>query len=212
MVVAVVMMAVCFSALPAAASTGAPVPSAETPTLHIQIIAEQVGSKYQFAPAVIIIPQVPIVMNITFTNNQTVADGVQHTFTIDNNKGAHGIDTGLVNPQVNVTVVFRINAMNNITYNGTSFTPGPAPQGTDNGTIQFYCIPHVSLGMKGVIMLGSAVPVAAQPEKGVFLRAYWIGIIGIGAMIVWVGISYFLIKWSSPRFKDHKEHVRKGLP
>ena len=31
-------------------------------------------------------------------------------------------------------------------------------------------------------------------------------------MIVWVGISYFVIKGSTPRFKDNREHVRKGLP
>jgi len=49
-------------------------------------------------------------------------------------------------------------------------------------------------------------------EKGILLRAYWIGIIGIAATLLWVIISYFLIKSSSRHHTDHREHVRKGLP
>jgi len=216
LLVAVVMTAVCFTALPASAAVQGPEPNAgpgpAVPILYIQVVGESVGGKYVFSPAVIIIPQVPIILNITFFNNQSVSEGVQHTFTVNDNKGNLAIDTGLVNPQANASFEFTVNSMTNVTYNGTGFQPGPPPLGSDNGTIQYYCIPHVGLGMKGTIILGSAVPAAGQPEKGMFLRAYWIGIIGIAAMIVWVGISYFVIKSSTPHFKDHKEHVRKGLP
>ncbi len=182
------------------------------PTLYIEVQGAQIGASYQFAPALIIIPQVPITLNITFLNNQSAGSPIAHTFTINDNAGKVAIDTGLVNPQVTANVEFTVNSMTSITYQGRTFTPGPPPSGTDNGTIQFYCIPHVSLGMKGTIILGSAVPAAGQATKGVFLRAYWIGLIGIGAMLVWIGISYFLIKSSSPHFKDNKAHVRKGLP
>ncbi len=221
LVVAVVMLAVCFSALPAAASVPGPAPKPAggpaVPILYITIIGETVGTKYLFSPSVILVPQVPITLNITFYNNQSVSSGVQHTFTINDNKGNPVIDTGLVSPQVNVTFQFTINSMTNITFSNNtvtnkSFQPGPPPSGTDNGTIQWYCIPHVALGMTGVIELATAIPATASPEKGVFLRAYWIGMIGIASMIVWVGISYFVIKSSTPHFKDHKEHVRKGLP
>ncbi len=182
------------------------------PTLYIEVQGAQVGASYQFTPAVIIIPQVPITLNITFLNNQSAATLIAHTFTINDNSGKPAIDTGLVNPQSTVNLEFTINSMTSITYQGRTFTPGPPPSGTANGTIQFYCIPHVSLGMKGTIILGTAVPAAAQETKGVFLRAYWIGMIGIASMLVWIGISYFLIKSSSPHFKDNKAHVRKGLP
>jgi plastocyanin len=160
---------------------------------------------------------VPIILNITFYNNQTVSSAVAHTFTIDDNQGNHEIDTGLVNPQTNASLRFTINSMTNITFSNTtvtnrSFTPGPPPLGTDNGTIQWYCIPHVGLGMKGTIALAGVKTTAGPEENGVFLRAYWIGIIGIAAMLVWIGISYYIIKGSSPRFKDNRGHVRKGLP
>jgi plastocyanin len=219
LLVAVVIVAVSFSVFAAApassAARGPELAAASGPTvpiLYIQVIGEEQGSTYLFSPSVLLIPQVPIVLNVTFYNNQTVGDGIAHTFTINDNAGNPVINTGLVNPQVNVSFQFTINSMTNITYGNRSFQPGPPPSGADNGTIQWYCIPHVALGMKGTIILASAVPAAGQPQKGIFLRAYWIGIIGIAAMIVWVGISYFIIKASTPRFKDHKEHVRKGLP
>ena len=186
--------------------------SGPVPTLYITVHGEEIGGAYRFSPAAIIIPQVPITLNITFMNNQSAASPVGHTFTINDNSGSPVIDTGLISAQTSVSFEFTINSMTNITYEGRSFTPGPPPSGSDNGTIQYYCIPHVSLGMKGAIILGTAVPTASTGANGVFLRAYWIGMIGIAAMIVWVGISYFVIKSSSPRFRDHREHVRKGLP
>ncbi len=219
LVVAVVILAVSFSALPAAAAPGATriTPSSFANELKIQVIGETIGTKYVFSPAVILIPSVPITLNITFYNNQSTASGVQHTFTINDNKGNPVIDTGLINPQTNVSVRFTINSMTNITFSNStvtnrSFQPGPFPTSTDNGTIQWYCKPHYALGMVGTIMLATAVPAAPTGQNGVFLRAYWIGIIGIASMLVWIGISYFVIKSYSPRFKDNRAHVRKGLP
>lgn len=223
LVVAIVILAVSFAVIPAPspARSGPSITTsaADVPELTIRIVAEQVGLSYVFAPKVLLIPQVPITMNVTFYNNQSVASGVQHTFTIDDKNGNRIIDTGLVSPQTNVSFQFTINSMTNVTFSNNtvtnlSFTPGPAPTQTpvDNGTIQWYCIPHVGSGMTGVIMLASAVPTAAQPEKGIFLRAYWIGMIGIAAMLVWIGITYYVVKSSSPHFKDNKAHVRKGLP
>ena len=88
--------------------------------------------------------------------------------------------------------------------NGTSFVPEPSGSG-----IRFYCTVH-PVTMVGLISLAS-LP-AAVPEKGILLRAYWIGIIGIAVTLVWVGIAYYVIKSSSRHFVDHSEHVRKGLP
>ena len=220
LVVAAVMLGVSFSALPVSAA--APVasiggPAAAVPELTIQIRGEALGTTFVFVPSVILVPQVPIVLNITFYNNQSVSSAIAHTFTINDNQGNPVINTGLMNPQTNASLRFRINSMTNITFSNStvtnrSFTPGPPPLGTDNGTIQWYCIPHVGLGMKGTIALAGVQSAAGPEQNGVFLRAYWIGMIGIAAMLVWIGISYYIIKGSSPRFKDHREHLRKGLP
>ena len=91
-------------------------------------------------------------------------------------------------------------------YNGTQFTPQPSPA----GGILFYCIPHQTAGMVGRIALAGLAP--PPVEKGILLRAYWIGLIGIAVTLLWVVISYYIIKSSSRHFKDHAEHVRRGLP
>ncbi len=163
------------------------------------------GGNVRFVPATILIPQVNLTLNVTFYNNYTTP-GMDHTFSIFNaDMTVAKIDTGFVVPGANASVEFHINTMTNITYNGTSFTPEPTAQG-----IRFFCSPHRALGMLGEILLAGVTPLA--PEKGINLRAYWIGIIGIAATLAWTGISYFVIKSSSGHFKGHREHIRKGLP
>ncbi|HII40669.1 MAG TPA: hypothetical protein HA326_05570 [Thermoplasmata archaeon] len=201
LLVAAVILTV--SALPAAS---APVAASTIPVLSITIEGLQNGTAFQFSPSQILLPQVPIILNVTFYNNQSVASGVPHTFTINNNAAKPVINSDL-KPQENATFQFTVNSLTNITYNGTSFTPEAGP----TGGIRFYCVYHQPQ-MVGEIVLAGAPSAAGQEQKGMFLRAYWMWIIGIAAMLVWVGISYFIIKGSTPRFKDHKEHVRKGLP
>lgn len=174
------------------------------PTLSVTVVGETNGTKQQFAQALILVPEVPIKLVVTFHNNDTM----QHSFTIDDVNSTHRIDTRLVSPGLNVTLNFTILSMTKILYNGTQFTPEVAPA----GGIQYFCIPHRGAGMIGRIALAGLVSTSQPPEKGILLRAYWIGIIGIASMLVWVIISYFLIKSSSRHFTDHKEHVRKGLP
>jgi len=160
------------------------------------------GGRLAFSPSTILIPQVNITLNVTFRNNYT---GVGfHTFTLANAAGNPVINTGSVTPNTTASVEFHIVSLTNISYNGSFFRPEALGTG-----IRFFCIPHAP-GMEGRILLASLQ--AAEPERGVLLRAYWIGIIGIAAMLVWIGISYFLIKSSSRHFTDHREHVRKGLP
>ncbi len=178
---------------------------AQSPKLYVSIGVDQSGATH-FLPATIIIPQVNITLNITFVNNYTVGGGMIHTFSIDNTNGPPAkITTGNVAPGQNVSIEFHINSLTNITYNGTSFTPESSGQG-----IRWYCVPHRALGMTGEMLLAGLT--APTPEKGILIRAYWIGIIGIAATLAWTIISYFIIKSSSGHFKDHHEHVRKGLP
>lgn len=202
LLVAAVILTV--SVVPAASGTAAAASS--VPVLTITVVGFQNGTAFQFSPSQILLPQVPIVLNITFINNQTVASGVPHTFSINNNAAKPIINYDL-KPQQNATFVFAVNSLTNITYNGTSFTPEAGP----TGGIRFYCVYHQP-AMVGEIVLAGAPSTAGQEQKGMFLRAYWIGIIGIAAMLVWIGISYFVIKSSTPRFRDNRDHVRKGLP
>ena len=190
-----------------AVMAGVALPTAEaqvvpTPTLTVFVFGETVGGKQVFSPSQILIPQVPVHLVITFHNNDTI----QHTFSMNDVNGTLQVSTDYVNPAQNVTVEFTVVTMTQVALNnGTRFTPEAGANG-----ILFYCIPHRGAGMTGQIVLASVAPPAA--EKGILLRAYWIGIIGIAITLVWVGVTYFVIKSSSRHFVDHSEHVRKGLP
>jgi len=208
-VLLVTAVLIAIFAVPPAISVASATPSGPTvaqgPKLYVTVGVDQGGATH-FLPATIIIPQVNITLNITFVNNYTVGGGMVHTFSIDNSDNSvRELSTGNVNPGQNVSLEFHINSLTNITYNGTSFTPESSGQG-----IRWYCIPHRAAGMTGEILLAGLT--APTPEKGILIRAYWIGIIGIAATLAWTIISYFIIKSSSGHFKDHHEHVRKGLP
>ena len=185
---------------------------AQAPTPRLSVVVHGLTSDgaFVFDPDEIVIPQVPIVLNVTFTNME--ASGIQHTWSIGSagRDEAEVISSGFLDPGENWTVEFTINAMDNITIGTRSFAPEEGVRG-----VRYYCVPHRigDAGMVGEIVLASAAGPAGEPaEKGINIRAYWIGMIGIVAMIGWVGVTYFVIKSSSPRFKDHRGHVRKGLP
>jgi len=191
-----------------ASATPAPPGVAQSPKLYVTVGVDQ-GGATRFLPATIIIPQVNITLNITFVNNYTVGAGMVHTFSIANSDDSviviNNLTTGSVASGANLSFEFHINSLTNITYKGVSFTPESSGQG-----IRWFCIPHRGAGMTGEILLAGLT--APTPEKGILIRAYWIGIIGIAATLAWTIISYFIIKSSSPHFKDHSEHLRKGLP
>jgi len=175
------------------------------PRLSVFVEGMTVDGEFVYSPAEILIPQVPIILNITFRNNESVP-GVPHTFTINDENATRRIDTDYVAQGANVSLEFTILTMNRIEFNGSSFVPEKGDRG-----IVFYCIPHRLAGMLGEIVLATVAPTGGQ-DLGVLLRAYWIGLIGIFATLLWIVISYFVIKSSSPRFTDHKEHVRRGFP
>jgi hypothetical protein len=66
--------------------------------------------------------------------------------------------------------------------------------------------------MVGYIAIGGAAEATEPQEKGVYLRAYWIGLLGFAGTLLLVGISYFVIKGSSRHYRDHHEHIRRGGP
>src|SRR5207244_12550204 len=149
-------------------------------------------------------PEIPLNLALTFHNGDPV---MKHSFTIADVNGTPQINSLTLDPGApNVTLSFTVLSLTRIAYNGTQFTPQPSPA----GGILFYCIPHQTAGMVGRIALAGLAP--PPVEKGILLRAYWIGLIGIAVTLLWVVISYYIIKSSSHHFKDHAEHVRRGLP
>jgi len=184
-----------------------PVVAAQTPpipTLSLTIVGETNNSKQVFSKNLILLPELPYNLVITFHNGDPV---MAHSFTIADVNGTPQINSLILNPGApNVTLSFTVLSLTRIAYNGTQFTPQPSPA----GGILFYCIPHQTAGMVGRIALAGLAP--PPVEKGILLRAYWIGLIGIAVTLLWVVISYYIIKSSSHHFKDHAEHVRRGLP
>ena len=180
------------------------VQAVSTPTFSVTVVGETSGTRQQFARNLILVPEVPIKLIVTFHNNDTM----QHSFTIDDVNRTHRVDTGTLGAGQTKVLNFTVLSMTRILYNGTTFTPEVAPE----GGILFYCIPHRGAGMTGRIALAGVAAPTQAPEKGILLRAYWIGLIGIAATLLWTIISYFVIKSSSRHFRDHSEHVRRGGP
>lgn len=154
------------------------------------------GTRYLFDPDEILIgvPQrdVSIHINITFINVDIITNA-NHNFTtiID------GVfyESPLIAPEETGYVEFWIN------------TTGEFPYWCSVGL-------HRQLGMEGTFIVGVA-PTVEGPEaveQGLPLRAYWIGLIGILAMIAVIIVAYFAIKYESRHQTDHREHRRRGLP
>src|SRR6266566_417513 len=153
--------------------------TAPLPTFSVTVLGETVGTKQQFARNLILVPEVPIRLIVTFHNNDTM----NHSFTINDVNGTPQIGPKLVSPGLNVTFNFTLVSMTLIAYNGTQFRPEPTADGS--------------------VSLAGAPTTSTAPEKGILLRAYWIGSIGIAATLLWTIISYFLIKSSRRHFRDH---------
>ncbi|HKZ23794.1 MAG TPA: hypothetical protein VJ224_05260 [Thermoplasmata archaeon] len=195
----IVTLGVVLASVSFVPSTGA---AAGLPKYSV-VVEAGVGADFIFAPARIVLPQVPVILNLTLIYNGSAGQGL-HTFTINDQQGVVRINVNLTEGQTNWTE-FIVQSAREITFNNRTFTAQQR-----GGGIYFYCVPHEVLGMVGAIVIGTEERVI--PELGLFLRAYWIGLIGLAAMLAWIGITYFIIKSSSRHLTDHREHVRRGLP
>jgi len=183
-----------------------PVRAVDPPKLSITVEAG-VGANFVFNPATIVLPQVPIILNVTLFNNGTGAADTPHTFSIRDSTGAFRVDIQAAAHGDRASVEFTVATPKTIVLGAQSFQA----EASAAGGIKFFCKPHETLNMVGNIVVGGTTT-AAAPEIGVFLRAYWIGLIGLAAMLVWTGIAYFIIKSSSRHLRDHHDHIRRGLP
>ena len=177
------------------------------PKLYMTVWATTAGGRPVFEPSTITLGQVPTIVNLTVKNVDPT--GMQHTFTIRTTTGTSDyiVDTRYLDPGQQTTVEFEVFSADRIVVGTRNVTVE-----TSGGAIKFFCIPHEGAGMVGTIAIGGAAPPTEEPEKGVFLRAYWIGLLGIAGTLLLIGISYFVIKGSSPHFRDHHEHIRRGGP
>lgn len=157
----------------------------------------------------IIVPRVPSIVNLTVTTEV----GVFHTFSIrSTDAGAPtplliNIDLPPDPPERSFTVEFTMWAADRIEVDGRNETAE-----VRRGGVYFFCAPHEAAGMVGSIVIGGVQEAAQPAEKGVFLRAYWIGLLGMAGTLLLIVVSYFVIKGSSRHYRDHREHVRRGGP
>ena len=210
-------LAVLFAAVPLASLA----PSASAldlppPRFYTSLAVTEVGANPRFTPqnaegeTVIVVPQVPIILNITLVFDSAF----DHTFTI-RSTDAVAPSPQLINVDLplamgrgsSTSVEFTIVEAGRILFEGRNETVQ-----VEGGRIRFFCLPHESAGMFGHIAVGGASVPAETPEMGVFLRAYWIGLLGIAATLLLTVISYFVIKGSSGHYRDHHEHIRRGGP
>jgi len=183
------------------------------PVLFIRINATSLtegGSEHpRFVPDTIIVGQAGVVLNITVANvDPNPIFGSLHTFTIDTADRADSPVNLALFPGDVFQVEFTVVDATKIQVGGTTYTTEE-----DQGGVLFYCIPHRGDNMIGRILIGGvgAAPVE-DVEHGVFLRAYWIGLVGIFATVLLTIVSYWVIKGQSVHHRDHAEHVRRGLP
>ena len=198
--------------LAALAVLAAPPARAEVTTrVYVDLQATVVNGNYVFVgpnsarPNTIVLTAIPAILTV----HLIAGAGTPHTFTIGSTEVADPIvDVDLDSEGAEETVTFTVWAADRIQIGSRNETVDTTDQG-----IRFVCTPHVALNMIGYITVGGVTPTPAEPEeKGVFLRAYWIGVLGMLGTLLLVGISYFVIKSSSTHFRDHHEHIRRGLP
>jgi hypothetical protein len=206
----VVAAAVLAAALAGPLASPARAADLPPPRLYWTLRATSIDGLPVYVGDEIIIPKIPTVLNVTVINDDPLP-GVQHTFTIrstaENPPSPYIVDTDYFSPGEQRTVEFTIVEPDRIVSGSRNETAE-----LDGGFVKFFCIPHEAAGMVGRVVVGGVPTAAEAPEKGVFLRAYWIGLLGMAGTLLLIGLSYFVIKSSSRHFVDHREHVRRGGP
>ncbi len=144
-----------------------------------------------FDKSEIIMGPTPVFVNVTFINQDT-ENSLPHNFTTFLNGTFY--QTDLLSTGQTGWVEFWINK---------------------TGRFPYWCAVgnHREDGMEGffVVTDTGAISDEAAPQ-GIALRAYWIGLIGIFAMVAVILVSYFVIKYESRHHTDQREHRRRGLP
>ncbi len=146
-----------------------------------------------FDKSEIILGPTPVFVNVTFIN-MDVENDLGHNFTTFLNNTF--FETPVLDVGQTGWVEFWIN---------------------DTGRFPYFCSVgnHRQDGMEGFFIVTDTGDIGTPDEvgpQGVELRAYWIGLIGIFAMVAVVVVSYFVIKYESRHHTDEREHRRRRLP
>lgn len=175
-----------------------PPAAAQEPPLKLFVRIEgrgaEGGAVLSMAPAEIVIGSSPILVNVTFVNNDTGSPaGARHNFRTEIGMAVY--ETPLIPLGSQSQIEFWINVTGE--------------------EIPYWCnVPgHRMLGMEGkfVVGLGGGAP-GDGGVQGLALRAYWIGLLGLFSMVAVIILAYFVIKYESRHHADHREHRRRGLP
>ena len=155
------------------------------------------GGDLFFDKMEIILGPTPVFVNVTFTNEDFTSNQ-NHNFTTVLEDVFY--ETPLLSPGETGWVEFWINETGRFPYWCA------VGQGTSAS--------HRDAGMEGFFIVTDTgeLGVRAPPPSGIEIRAYWIGLIGMFAMIGVIIVSYFVIKYESRHHTDQREHRRRGLP
>ncbi len=146
-----------------------------------------------FDKSEIILGPTPVFVNVTFIN-MDVENDLRHNFTTVLSGTFY--ETPILDVGQTGWVEFWIN---------------------ETGRFPYFCSVgnHRDDGMEGFFTVTDTADIGPSEEvgpEGVELRAYWIGLIGIFAMVAVVIVSYFVIKYESQHHTDEREHRRRRLP
>ena len=146
-----------------------------------------------FDKSEVILGPTPVFVNVTFINMDTEND-LRHNFTIVLNGTFY--ETPLLDLGQTGWVEFWIN---------------------ETGRFPYFCSVgnHREDGMEGFFVVTDTGDIGGPEEtgpEGIELRAYWIGLIGIFAMVAVIIVSYFVIKYESRHHTDERDHRRRRLP
>src|SRR3972149_771288 len=128
--------------------------AADTPKLILTVEAGAGAPRGVFPPARIVLPQVPIILNVTVWNSGTTGP---HTFSIRDSGGTLKIDVQVPALNDRAQVEFAVNSTNEIYYNGELFQAEAL-----SGGIKFFCVPHEAMGMVGTIALGGTTTAPSE--------------------------------------------------
>jgi halocyanin-like protein len=157
--------------------------------------------------------------------DNTGQDEVTVEVGVDANGGAFGFGPAAVQVDPGTTVVWEWNGEggqhNVVAQDGASFESDLVADAgftfehtfEDEGVTTYYCQPHQSLGMKGVVVVG-ALPESGGGggggggekelhELGVAIQAHWVGSATILGIIVSIVFTFYILKYGETPHSGH---------
>jgi halocyanin-like protein len=163
------------------------------------------------------------VTNYSEVVDRTGSSEVTVEVGVEGNGGAFGFGPAAVQVDPGTTVVWEWNGEggqhNVVAESGGDFESETVAEAgftfeqtfEEEGVVQYYCQPHRSLGMKGVVVVG-AVPESGGGagggekelhELGVAIQAHWVGSATILGIIVSIVYTFYILKYGETPHSGH---------